>query len=78
MIQLLGFLVGDGISWSNHPVGAGDSVGSCLVGAGYPLSCYLVGAGCSLLRCPVGAGCSPSKYEHEGIDINHCFLQVKS
>jgi hypothetical protein len=31
MVQLLGFLVGAGISWSNRPVGAGDSVGSYLV-----------------------------------------------
>jgi hypothetical protein len=49
MVQLLGFPVGAGISWSNRPVGAVDSVGSCLVGAGYPLSYYPVGAGCSLL-----------------------------
>jgi hypothetical protein len=61
MVQLLGFSVGAGISWSNRPAGAGDSMGSCLVGAGYLLSCYPVGAGCSLLRCPVGAGYSPSK-----------------
>jgi hypothetical protein len=27
MVQLLGFLVGAAISWSNHPVGAEDSVG---------------------------------------------------
>jgi hypothetical protein len=53
---VLGFLVGARISWLNHPVGAGDSVGSCPVGARYPLSCYPVGAGCSLLQCPVGAG----------------------
>jgi hypothetical protein len=49
MVQLLGFPVGAGISWSNHLVGAGDSVGSCLDGTGYPLSCYPVGAGGSLL-----------------------------
>jgi hypothetical protein len=61
MVQWLGFPVGAGISWSNHLVRAGDSVGSCPVGAGYPLSCYPVGAGCSLLRCPVGARYLPSK-----------------
>jgi hypothetical protein len=49
MVQLLGFLVGAGISWSNRLVGAGDSMECCPVGAGYPLSCCLVGAGCSLL-----------------------------
>jgi hypothetical protein len=45
MVQLLGFQVGAGISWLNHPVGAGDFV-----------ECCPVGVGCSLLRCPVGAG----------------------
>jgi hypothetical protein len=34
MVQLLGFPVGAGISWLNHPVGARDSMGSCPVGAG--------------------------------------------
>jgi hypothetical protein len=45
IVQLLGFLVGARISWSNHPFGAGDSMGS-----------YLVGAGDSLSFCPVRVG----------------------
>jgi hypothetical protein len=48
MVGLLGVPVVAGISWSNHLVGARDSVWSCLVGAGDSLSFYPVGARVSL------------------------------
>jgi hypothetical protein len=41
---LLGFPVGARISWSNHPVVAGDSMECCLVGAGDSVECCPVGA----------------------------------
>jgi hypothetical protein len=58
IVLLLGFPDVDRISWSNRPVGAGDSVRSYPVGAGDSLSFYPIGAGCPLSRCPVVAGCS--------------------
>jgi hypothetical protein len=47
IVWLLGFPVGARISWSNHPVGVGDYVGSYPVGAG-DLSYYHVGSRVSL------------------------------
>jgi hypothetical protein len=44
IVQLLGFLFRTGISWSNRPVGPGDSMGSYPVGAGDSFSFYSVGA----------------------------------
>jgi hypothetical protein len=58
IVWLLGFSVVASILWSNHPVGAGDSVGSYLVGAGDSLSFYPVGARDSFSFYPVSTGIS--------------------